>query len=173
MGQKVFLFEQQYCMGCQACVVSCNARHGLMPGVYPRKADSFQVKCAGPYLSMACNHCDNPACAAVCPVGAINKRDDGIVVHDSEVCIGCYSCVQACPYGAPQPNEINGKMVKCDMCAARLDRGDDPACVLACPMKVIKVVEVEEAMERGAVPEGVGFEDLGTGPNLWMLPMDA
>lgn len=167
MEQIGFLFEQEYCTGCQTCVAACRARHGLKPGTYPRTASSMQIQLVGPYLSIACNHCNKPACVSVCPVGALTKREtDGIVVHDPEICIGCYSCVKACPYDAPQKNEINGKMVKCDLCAARLDNDDEPACVLACPMKVLTVGKVSDFEADGAVKEATGFKVEATGPNI-------
>lgn len=108
---------------------------------------------------------------AVCPTGALRKRDDGIVVHDPEVCIGCYSCVEACPYGAPQKNDTNNRMVKCDMCAARLDKGEEPACVAACPVKVLTVGEVEDFEADGATVEGIGFVVESTEPNIRFAPL--
>lgn len=171
MTQMGFLLDQKYCIGCQCCVVACNTRHGLMPTVYPRQASSYQIECGGPYISVSCNHCDNPACVDVCPTGAVQKRDDGIVVHDPEVCIGCYSCEAACPYGAPHENEINNRMVKCDMCAARLDKDEEPACVMACPMKVLTVGAIEDLEAAGGVAEGVGFTVESTGPNIRFIPV--
>lgn len=171
MSQKGFLLDQKYCIGCQTCQAACRARHGIEPGTYPRKATSSQIQCVGPYISLACNHCSNPTCVAVCPVGALVKREDGLVVHDPEVCIGCYSCVAACPYGAPQENAINGKMVKCDGCAARVDRGENPACVDACPVKVLTFGEIADLEAEGGVREGVGFVVEDTDPNVRFIPI--
>lgn len=171
MDQKVFVFDQKYCIGCQCCQAACGARHGLPAGIYPRQATSFQIKLEPPYLSMSCNHCDHPACVANCPTAALQKRDDGIVVHDPDACIGCFACMMACPYGAPQENTATHTMVKCDMCAARQDRGDTPACVLACPMKVLQVMSREEAEALGAVREGAGLVQSETHPNLWFAPV--
>lgn len=172
MTQKGFLFEQQYCIGCQACMSACNVRHGLEAGVFPRHATSFEQQPVGPHLAVSCNHCNNPACVEVCPVGALTKREsDGLVVHNPEVCIGCYSCEKACPYGAPQENDLNDRMVKCDMCAARLDKGENPACVDACPVKVLSVGTIEELEAQGGVAEGVGFTVESTGPNLRFIPI--
>lgn len=171
MTQMGFLLDQKYCIGCQTCQAACRARHGLTPGVYPRQASSSQIELKGPYISLACNHCNNPACVDVCPTGAVHKREDGIVVHDPEVCIGCYSCAKACPYGAPQENDLNDRMVKCDMCAARLDKGESPACVDACPVKVLTVGTIEDLEAQGGVAEGVGFTVEATDPNMRFIPI--
>ena len=173
MGQKGFLYDQQYCIGCQACQVACRVRNNLTPGVYPRKATNYQLGLNGIRLSLACNHCERPACVEVCPVGALTKRsEDGVVVHDPEVCIGCLSCQAACPYDAPQYNDITGKMVKCDMCAERVDLGEDPACVSACPLKVLTIGDIEELEAQGGVPQGEGFTVAETGPNIRFIPLD-
>lgn len=171
MTQMGFLFDQEYCIGCQTCQHACRVRHGVQPGTYPRHAESSQVEVLGPFLTMSCNHCDDPACVAACPTTALQKRDDGIVVHDPSVCIGCFACKMACPYDAPQKNEEMGTMVKCDMCAARLDAGESPACVAACPVKVLTVGPVPDLEAQGGVCEGVGFEVAPTGPNLRFIPI--
>lgn len=171
MTQMGFLLDQKYCIGCQTCQHACRVRHELEPGVYPRVATSSQVEVTGPFITTACNHCDNPACVDVCPVGALTKREDGIVVHDPEKCIGCFSCKAACPYGAPKENTLTGKMVKCDMCASRIDKGDTPACVLACPVKVLTFGPIDELEAQGGVAEGVGFTVESTGPNMRFIPI--
>ena len=173
MTQMGFLFDQKYCIGCQTCQHACRVRHEVEPGVYPRAAESSQIEVVGPFLSLSCNHCDNPACTEVCPMGALTKREeDGIVVHDAELCIGCLSCQAACPYDAPQLNTLTDKMVKCDMCAARQDRGDTPACVLACPVKVLTIGTIEDLEAAGGVAEGDHFEVAATGPNIRFIPIN-
>lgn len=171
MTQMGFLLDQKYCIGCQTCVHACRVRHGAQPGTYPRRASSSQVQVTGPYLSIACNHCDNPACVAACPTTALRKRQDGIVVHDPSVCIGCFACKMACPYDAPQKNELDGTMVKCDLCASRLDSGDTPACVLSCPVKVLTYGPIDQLEAQGGVKEGVGFDVESTGPNMRFIPL--
>jgi anaerobic dimethyl sulfoxide reductase subunit B len=93
-------------------------------------------------LSMACNHCAHPKCAGVCPVDAYSIREDGIVCLDTTKCIGCGYCAWACPYAAPQYNPEAGHMSKCDFCCDNLDAGLPPACVAACPMRVLDFVTV-------------------------------
>ena len=172
MTQMGFLLDQKYCIGCQTCMHACRARHGVEPGTYPRHATSSQVQVTGPFISIACNHCEHPACMQACPTGALQKREDGIVTHDPEICIGCFSCKLACPYDAPQKNERMGVMVKCDMCAARIDQGDTPACVLACPVKVLTYGPLDELEKQGGVKEGVGFTVHNTNPSMRFIPID-
>lgn len=171
MTQMGFLLDQKYCIGCQTCQHACRVRHGVEPGVYPREATSSQIQVTGPFISVACNHCQKPACVSACPTAALSKREDGIVVHNPEVCIGCFACEMACPYGAPKYNTVAGTMVKCDMCAARIDSGDQPACVLACPVKVLTYGSLDELEAQGGVKEGVGFEVHETNPSMRFIPL--
>ena len=172
MSQIGFLFEQKYCIGCQACSMACQVRNQTPTGIMPRVADNAEHKLIGPFLSQACNHCMMPACIASCPVGALQKREsDGIVTLDLELCIDCKSCISACPYGACKENPANNKIIKCDMCVARLDRDDTPACVLACPVKVLTVGLLDENEAAGGVPEGVGFIVEPTNPTTRFIPV--
>ncbi|MCL1797634.1 MAG: 4Fe-4S dicluster domain-containing protein [Eggerthellaceae bacterium] len=172
MSQIGFLFEQKYCIGCQACQMACQVRNQTAVGLYPRVADNADHKLIGPFISLACNHCEAPACLAGCPVGALQKReDDGIVTHDLEVCTGCMICVNLCPYGACKENADTGKIIKCDLCVARLDNDDEPACVLSCPLKVLTVGTLEENEAAGGVQEGVGFTIEPTGPSTRFIPI--
>jgi len=85
------------------------------------------------FLPTTCFHCERPACVAACPTGAMQKRGDGIVFSDLELCIGCLTCAVACPYGMPVLNTATGKVAKCDGCKDRVDKGLWPACALKCP----------------------------------------
>lgn len=83
-------------------------------------------------LPRLCNHCDQPPCIPVCPVGATFKREDGLVLVDGDRCVGCAYCVQACPYDARFVNHDTGKADKCTFCSHRLEAGLLPACVETC-----------------------------------------
>jgi anaerobic dimethyl sulfoxide reductase subunit B (iron-sulfur subunit) len=98
----------------------------------------------GYFTSVACNHCEKPLCADVCPAGAIYKNEDGILLIDEELCIGCRYCEWACPYGAPQFNEELGVMTKCNFCYDLIAESKEPACVSACPMRVLEFGEIEQ-----------------------------
>ncbi|NLF15511.1 MAG: 4Fe-4S dicluster domain-containing protein, partial [Anaerolineaceae bacterium] len=100
------------------------------------------------FVSMSCLHCGDPACASVCPTGAITKRaEDGIVVVDQDKCIGCHYCFYACPFGVPQYGP-DGKMYKCDFCLDRLEEGKEPACVATCPTGALHSGTMEELAKR-------------------------
>jgi tetrathionate reductase subunit B len=85
------------------------------------------------FVPKMCNHCDNPPCVQVCPVGATFKSKDGVVLVDQDYCIGCRYCIQACPYGARYLNPHTDTADKCTFCYHRITKGLLPACVEVCP----------------------------------------
>jgi Fe-S-cluster-containing dehydrogenase component len=121
-------------------------------GTYPRPTLTF--------VTSACNHCQYPACLASCPLSnpddphneanaIFKRRDDGIVLINQAVCIGCRNCVQACPYGAPQFNAKTGRVEKCTMCVHRQEAGFVPACVTTCVGDALHLVDVFDPVESG------------------------
>ncbi len=148
MAQKGFHFDMTGCIGCKVCQIACKDKNDLKVGVLYRSVSTFEGgKYPSPFryhLSMSCNHCEHPKCVANCPTGALFKREDGIVDHDREKCIGCKYCTWSCPYGAPQYKEDEGKVGKCDMCKDLLAQGQNPACVDACVMRILHAGELEE-----------------------------
>ncbi len=85
------------------------------------------------FVPKLCNHCDDPPCVQVCPVGATFSTEDGVVLVDKDYCVGCRYCVQACPYGARFVNPATKTADKCTFCYHRLVKGLQPACVEVCP----------------------------------------
>ncbi len=85
------------------------------------------------FVPKLCNHCDNPPCVQVCPVGATFKSRDGVILVDTEYCIGCRYCIQACPYGARFLDPRTKAADKCTFCYHRITKGLLPACVEVCP----------------------------------------
>ena len=148
--QYRFHFDMTLCIGCQCCVVACNEQNNNPATVNWRRVGEME---GGIYpdtkrfhLSMACNHCLDPACLTGCPTDAYIKLEDGIVKHKAEECIGCGYCTWNCPYGVPQYNPERNIVTKCDICHSRLKAGELPACVVACPEGAIQIekVNVEE-----------------------------
>jgi anaerobic dimethyl sulfoxide reductase subunit B (iron-sulfur subunit) len=147
--QYAFYFDSSACSGCKACQVACKDRHSLrvglmwrrvyevVGGAWSRRGQAWVSSVFAYNVSLACNHCERPICAEVCPTKAITRRDDGIVLLDPDKCIGCKYCSWACPYGAPQYDAEAGRMTKCDFCAEDLDVGLPPSCVAACPLRAL------------------------------------
>ena len=148
-----FTFDASSCSGCKACQVACKDKNNLPVGVLWRRVYEISggewtntgmawTSSVFAYnLSIACNHCVHPKCAGVCPVDAYEVRLDGIVLINTRKCIGCGYCAWACPYDAPQADKSAGHMTKCDLCYDNLDAGLPPACVAACPLRCLEVVE--------------------------------
>ena len=151
------------CFGCQTCAVACKMANNLPNDVLFNQVktvggDSVDTaageypNCTLSYLPFQCQHCENPACLEVCPTGATTKDEEtGIVSVDSELCIGCESCIKACPYEgvrtlikSPEyyldvvvgeydaPPHKGGTVEKCTFCKNLIDRGDVPACMQLC-----------------------------------------
>jgi len=148
-GQQVgFVLDLGRCVGCGACVLACRlesaGRHRRSPKspalrrVLPLNDTRHS---GGPtwFLSVACHHCERPACVRRCPSGAYERRADGVVLHHEALCVGCRYCEMACPFGAPRFDPATGIMAKCDFCEARATHGDEPACVVACPTEALRL----------------------------------
>ncbi len=140
MKQYGFYVDSSRCSGCKTCQVSCKDNKDLDVGpklrrVYEYGGGSWKEGKAGittplPTTSIACNHCDEPVCVSGCPTGAMHKRkEDGLVVVDDSVCVGCRYCEMRCPYGAPQFDTQANVMRKCDGCLDRLENNLRPICV--------------------------------------------
>lgn len=155
MKQLGFFIDVAKCTGCKTCAVSCKDKNNLTVGRNFRRVTEYaggqwkEVDGAWTqdvyayYTSISCNHCEDPACVKVCPTGAHAKREsDGLVLINTEDCIGCKKCARACPYGAPQFDKENKVMTKCDACVDRLAMGLNPTCVDSCPQRAIEFGEL-------------------------------
>jgi anaerobic dimethyl sulfoxide reductase subunit B (iron-sulfur subunit) len=161
VAQLGFYINNNYCSGCEACVVSCKDKNDLDVGVnyrrvyeytegdYVERKDSVIQHIETFFTSISCNHCEHPKCVENCPTQAMHKREeDGVVVIDHEKCVGCKYCMWNCPYGAPQYNETLGKMTKCDFCIDLIAKGEDPVCVGSCPMRALEYGPLEELQKK-------------------------
>ena len=160
------VIDTKRCVGCNACTVACKMANNVPQDIFWTRAltdgGEMMDTPAGEfpdvslrYITVSCQHCENPACAKVCPVGATYKDPEtGVVRQDYDKCIGCRMCMAACPYNArvfnwsepvrdPDFNygdrdvPVRGKGVveKCTLCKERTDRGDEPMCVKCCLAK--------------------------------------
>ena len=147
------------CVGCHACVVNCkewntggypaplsdqNAYGAKPSGAWLNRVHGFEAGEGAEgrtvYFPKSCLHCENAHCVTVCPTGASYKREeDGIVLVDEKMCIGCGLCAWACPYGARELDTSEGVMKKCTLCIDRIYNDNIPegervpACVSTCP----------------------------------------
>jgi len=149
------------CIGCGRCVLACKNENKVPPDPFYFRTwiEKYTVLTGGEvvvdspnggmsgfsdnvkenkilksfYVPKLCNHCLNPPCVQVCPVGATFSTPEGVVLVDKDYCIGCSYCIQACPYGARFLNPVTHTTDKCTFCYHRVVRGLLPACVEVCP----------------------------------------
>jgi Fe-S-cluster-containing dehydrogenase component len=167
-GRKfVMVIDLAKCKNARRCVEACQKGHHL-----PKSQEFMKVyllqdsdKSAPYWFPKPCFHCDNPLCVSVCPVGATYKRSDGIVLIDTERCIGCKFCMTGCPYSTrvfawkhypefdedkePYSPEASspgkeGTVAKCDFCPDLIRVGKLPYCAQSCPMGVIYFGDIDE-----------------------------
>ena len=184
-GRKVqygMVIDVRKCIGCHACTVACKSEFDVPLGVnrtwveyvekgtYPNVGRSF--------LPRLCNHCSEPPCVHVCPTNATYKRaQDGIVVIDDGLCIGCKYCILACPYDARFLNPVTKIADKCDFCIHRVSQGLDPACVNTCVSGARIFGDladsdsiVSKLIARNRVT--VLRREMGTQPNVYYIAAD-
>jgi len=136
ISQYAMIVDVSRCIGCNSCIVACKQENGITKGsgwLQVWRKELFRNHLNRYYNPQSCRHCAEPDCVAVCPVGAIHRSEDGLVIHNVERCIGCQVCVATCPHGGMKIMS-NGKVGKCSLCNHLLQRGKEPACVSVCPV---------------------------------------
>ncbi len=176
-----FVIDNRKCIGCHACTTACKSEHQVPVGVnrtwvkqvekgeFPNTRRLFSV--------MRCNHCTDAPCVDICPTEALYFRKDGIVDFDKDRCIGCKSCMQACPYDALYIDPETHTAAKCNYCSHRVDVGLEPACVNVCPEEAIISGDMDDPnsqittlLSRQQVK--VRKPEKGTVPNLFYIDAD-
>ena len=175
------VMDQDRCIGCHACSVACKSENDVPlgsfrtwvkqveKGVFPDVRRHFAV--------LRCNQCEDAPCVRICPTAAMFRRPDGIVDFDPEICIGCKSCIQACPYDAIYMDPRTSTAAKCNFCAHRVEIGLEPACVTACPENALIVGDLDDPSSRisGIVSRqtvSVRKPELGTRPKVFYKGAD-
>ena len=150
------------CVSCYACMVACMDQNDISTeqGQKPFR-NVFDLETRNgervnySHLSLACMHCPDASCIVACPCACIKKDPEtNLTIFDTTNCIGCHSCAMACPFGIPAFG-TDGKMQKCDGCFVRVHQGLKPACVKACPVSALRLVELD--LEK-AIPEKVSLQ---------------
>ena len=193
------------CIGCNTCALACKMQNNVPEGMLwnrvlteggnaPDTAGGTWDNPEMQHWPVACQHCENPACTKVCPVGATWKDEQtGIVRQDYDKCIGCRMCMAACPYNARTfnwndpvratgasygdarvPERARGVMEKCTLCKERTDEGDEPMCVRCCPADARIFGDLDDpdsAVSRLRRDQGaeVLLEDKGTRPQVFYV----
>lgn len=183
--------------GCSDCVTACQQENGWGAGSSDEQLSSDKQKAQWirtvtvrdtqtghtNQLPMMCQHCEKPPCVDVCPTGASMKREDGIVLVDKHICIGCRYCMMACPYKArsfiheslsdqrAHAPRGKGTVESCTMCVHRVDRGDQPACVESCTKGAMLFGDLNDknseiSKKLAAVNSTQVRADLGTNPGV-------
>ncbi len=143
------LYDANACIGCRECEIACKSRRNLDPAYEPElDADNWTIiklyqneenQNEYSFIKRNCMHCVDPACVSACPVGAMQKTENGPVIYDETICIGCRYCMAACPFDIPKYEweKVFPRVQKCDFCADRIRNGEQPACVNACKVEAL------------------------------------
>lgn len=143
--KRIFVNEQ-WCLGCHLCEYNCAFANTVSAG--KSKANEMAKALKGKqifpnikveekddiHFAVSCRHCTDPICVKSCIAGALSINDDVIEI-DKEKCVGCYTCVLSCPFGAVMPDGEGHAAQKCELCTK--NSGGFPACVEGCPNNAI------------------------------------
>ena len=145
---KRIIAKEEICMGCGLCEVYCTVQHSKTKDIIkaykketPRSISRVRLEISKPIsFAIQCRHCENAPCVTACLSGAMTEdKETGLIKHDKDKCIGCWTCVMVCPYGALKM-DVSGKVVaKCDVCQEL----ESPACVANCPNRALTIKEVQ------------------------------
>ena len=181
MTRLGFALLSDSCIGCHACTVACKSEHDVPLGVnrtwvkyietgsFPNTGRSFSV--------MRCNQCDDAPCMTICPTSALFRAPNGVVDFDDDNCIGCKSCMNACPYDALYINPETNTAHKCNFCNHRVEVGLEPACVVVCPTQAIVSGDLDDpdsAVSRIVARDKVAVRapEQGTSPKVFYRGVD-
>ncbi len=145
---KEIFVNIERCVGCKSCTIACAVAHSESKNLFgaisekPLPKSRIYVEWISPdnKIPIVCRHCEDAPCMHACISGAIRRTDDGIIITDTDKCIGCWTCVMVCPYGVIGRHLEEHKAYRCDRCTDR----ESPACVDACPVGAIIFRSVDD-----------------------------
>lgn len=148
MGEYAILVDTTFCTGCNTCYYKCIQENRLLESAEQGIVRTMVFTKDNGLYHHRCMHCEEPSCIDTCPSGAFSKTPEGIVLYDNQPCLGCKSCVIACPFNIPQMDTEKGNIVKCTMCYHRVSKGEQPACVEACPTDALEFGAYEDITNK-------------------------
>lgn len=136
MSEKILVVDPERCTGCRLCEIVCSVKHAGVSNPSRSRIRVIKWENEGFYLPVKCQQCQDAPCLAVCPKGAIYQdREPKRIRVNHDLCIGCRSCISACPFGAMGWNVSSGRVFKCDLCSG------EPQCARFCDMKAVDYVD--------------------------------
>ncbi|MFC1556529.1 4Fe-4S dicluster domain-containing protein [candidate division KSB1 bacterium] len=135
---KRIVLDIDLCIGCRSCAAACALGHHEQANVMLGQVGETAM------LPLHCRHCEQPACVEVCPTAALEKDEFGFVHRSNLLCIGCHSCVFACPFGAISQDLMKHVTAKCDLCIDRVLVNKIPRCVATCTSGALSFREITE-----------------------------
>lgn len=173
-----FAIDNRKCIGCHACTTACKSEHEVPVGVnrtWVKQVEKGTFPDVRRHFSvMRCNHCTDAPCVTICPTESLYIREDGIVDFDKDRCIGCKSCMQACPYDALYIDPETHTAAKCNYCVHRIDIGLEPACVNVCPEEAIVSGDMDDPYSQLSMllkeqKTSVRKPEKATAPNVFYI----
>lgn len=142
------------CLACKSCEMACAVEHSasrdLQQAIRETPSPKARVSVeqgAGFVVPLQCRQCEEAPCVEICPTRALDRADkNSPVVLNHDLCIGCKWCILACPFGVITLDSRNRMVIKCDQCFERVERGETPACVAACPTAALEFKALEEIL---------------------------
>ena len=193
MTQYAIVTDVNRCVGCLACSVACKVVNNVPVGSFwnktlrvtnPSEDGANWPNVDNYYLTVSCQHCEEPECVKVCPTEASHIREDGTVQIDKSKCIGCQFCAMACPYGVRYLNEEERVVEKCTLCEQKIAQGELPQCVSQCCGMARWYGDAEQGIESFEGPRGerlgdfvndftedqvYKLTDVGNGPSMFYI----
>ena len=162
MARYAILTDLNKCVGCLACSIACKVVNSVPVGSYwnkvlrigpnPRTEGGQWPDVYTYFLTVQCQHCENPECVKVCPTGASHKLEDGTVQIDKSKCIGCQFCAMSCPYNVRYLNEEERVVEKCTLCEQKIAQGELPQCVAQCGSRARFFGDLEQGVDGFEAP---------------------
>jgi len=182
--QFVLIIDQERCIGCDACTVACQIenetslrliRVETQDVLYRDTPRGSFPDLTMHFLPLLCNHCQSPPCVDVCPLEAIEKREDGPVILHESACDGCQMCIEACPYDAIHFNPLQNTVQKCNFCTHRIEQNLEPFCVMCCEGQAMHFGDLNDTDGKTAAilakKETYQLKpEAGTGPSVFYCP---